>query len=149
MREHPEQSSLRNQTAFGLVLPTIVSTLDGGLNSFPPRARSHECLITGVVNLITCSRVSRRVMPIRQHPVFEQRLPLLRGSRSLEETTHRPTSLYLSHDVSVLWNIACLGAPSIKRGLQHSSIITDRLALAYALIGIVNPAPKKQIRQDQ
>ena len=32
--------------------------------------------------------------------------------------------------------------PSIKLGLQHSSIISDRLSLADTLIGIVNPAPK-------
>src|SRR5215813_12897448 len=108
MREYPQQSRLRNQTAHVLVLHTIVSTLDGGLNLFPPRARSYECLITGVVDLITCSSVSRRVMPIGQHPVFEQCLPLLRDSRFLEETTHHPTSLYLSHHVSILWNIACL-----------------------------------------
>ena len=67
MREDPEQSRLGNQTANALV----VIPFDHIFNLRTPRS------ITRIVNSITSARINS-LMPVRQHPISEQRIPLKR-----------------------------------------------------------------------
>ena len=68
MREDPEQSRLRNQAAYALV----VIPFDHVFNLRTPRA------ITRIVNSIPSTRLNS-LMPVRQHPISEQRIPLKRN----------------------------------------------------------------------
>ncbi len=72
MREHPDQSCLRNHAAHSLVL-IMVFTLNQRTNLCTPGAFAR------IVNSITSTRVPSRVVPIGQHLISKQRFPFKRS----------------------------------------------------------------------